>query len=267
MTPREQQISGLLKDGLTYKEIERLTGCDAHNVRKVAIKFGQTYTDEARRRAQLEHVRKTVHDIGAEYVSGYENNKSLITIRLDCGHYANLLWSTVTDAKKWKRSLACDECRRIEREKKEREKELARIKREAQRNTGEQLTYTICPVCGAASYTVSRYCSKKCREKVRRKNKEVRRRIRETAGSHDTDITVASLYRRDGGICWICGEPCDYTDSQETETAFIAGNNYPTIDHVIPLAKGGTHTWDNVKLAHMRCNWMKRDNIIPPVDF
>lgn len=32
------------------------------------------------------------------------------------------------------------------------------------------------------------------------------------------------------------------------------GPDYPTIDHVIPLSKGGSHTWDNVKVACGECN-------------
>ena len=42
---------------------------------------------------------------------------------------------------------------------------------------------------------------------------------------------------------------------------FICGNNYPTIDHVIPLAKGGMHSWDNVRLAHHNCNSIKGDRL------
>lgn len=33
-----------------------------------------------------------------------------------------------------------------------------------------------------------------------------------------------------------------------------------TVDHVIPISKGGTHTWDNVKPAHYKCNIDKADN-------
>lgn len=34
-----------------------------------------------------------------------------------------------------------------------------------------------------------------------------------------------------------------------------------TLDHIIPLSKGGTHTWDNVQLAHMSCNAGKCDRL------
>lgn len=30
-----------------------------------------------------------------------------------------------------------------------------------------------------------------------------------------------------------------------------------TVEHVIPLSKGGTHTWDNVRPAHWKCNMDK----------
>lgn len=32
--------------------------------------------------------------------------------------------------------------------------------------------------------------------------------------------------------------------------------------HVLPVVKGGTHTWDNVQLAHRGCNSSKDDNPI-----
>ena len=30
---------------------------------------------------------------------------------------------------------------------------------------------------------------------------------------------------------------------------------------ISPLAKGGKHSWSNVRLAHFRCNTIKRDNL------
>jgi 5-methylcytosine-specific restriction endonuclease McrA len=43
---------------------------------------------------------------------------------------------------------------------------------------------------------------------------------------------------------------------------FITGDNYPTIDHITPISKGGTHTWDNVGLACKRCNTLKSNNAV-----
>lgn len=33
------------------------------------------------------------------------------------------------------------------------------------------------------------------------------------------------------------------------------------MDHIIPLARGGLHTEDNLQLAHYLCNVLKRDHV------
>jgi hypothetical protein len=58
---------------------------------------------------------------------------------------------------------------------------------------------------------------------------------------------VAFLMKRDQGICGICEE-----DVVDTE-----GPMRPSIDHVIPLARGGLHQVENLQLAHYRCNLSK----------
>ena len=75
-------------------------------------------------------------------------------------------------------------------------------------------------------------------------------------------ITLTKLIKRDKNICHICGEKCNGKDFYYRDNIFIAGEDYPSVDHVKPIAKGGTHTWDNVKLAHRRCNSEKRDKLI-----
>ena len=76
------------------------------------------------------------------------------------------------------------------------------------------------------------------------------------------DNTLEKLYKRDNGICKICGHKCDYTDYYIDENGtYIAGNNYPSIDHIKPISKGGCHTWENVQLAHRICNTIKNDKV------
>lgn len=53
-------------------------------------------------------------------------------------------------------------------------------------------------------------------------------------------ISRAKLVERDGGICHLCGLP--------------VAEGEVSVDHLIPISKGGGHTWDNVALAHTRCN-------------
>lgn len=74
---------------------------------------------------------------------------------------------------------------------------------------------------------------------------------------YDNSITLKSVITRYDGICQICGKPVDLSD---IENGHIK-RNYPTVDHIIPLSKGGTHTWGNIQLAHMACNSGKCDRL------
>lgn len=79
-----------------------------------------------------------------------------------------------------------------------------------------------------------------------------RQRI-EAAGfgaEYEDGITLKRVMIRDGGICKLCGKPVDITDRNGKGI----GNKYPTVDHIIPIDNGGSHTWKNVQLAHMICN-------------
>lgn len=78
----------------------------------------------------------------------------------------------------------------------------------------------------------------------------------------DNDITIEALYNRSTGICALCGGYCDFNDYVYRGTTFIAGNHYPSIDHIVPISKGGSHTWDNVQLAHKQCNSIKSDKTL-----
>ena len=74
----------------------------------------------------------------------------------------------------------------------------------------------------------------------------------------DPSITLDRLRQRDNDICQICGEVVDVSDKTDKHI----GARYPSCDHIIPLSKGGTHTWNNVQLAHMGCNSGKCNRII-----
>jgi 5-methylcytosine-specific restriction endonuclease McrA len=53
-----------------------------------------------------------------------------------------------------------------------------------------------------------------------------------------------AVFARDGGRCQYCGDAAD------------------SIDHVLPRAKGGPHTWENVVAACRPCNVRKRDRLL-----
>lgn len=77
----------------------------------------------------------------------------------------------------------------------------------------------------------------------------------------DSGIHWTTVAARDGMQCYICGELCDPTDKSVHNGSHRNGLTYPTVDHVWPRVRGGTDTWDNVRLAHAACNSSKCDAI------
>lgn len=77
-----------------------------------------------------------------------------------------------------------------------------------------------------------------------------RRAHRLNAKGVDKTISIASLCERDDWRCHICG--CKIEKNKRKDASMG-----PSIDHVIPLSKGGSHTWQNVRIAHRSCNSRK----------
>src|SRR5699024_12249311 len=75
-------------------------------------------------------------------------------------------------------------------------------------------------------------------------------------------IDLDGLIQRDGGVCYVCGKEGD--ERRKFRRGHPRGDmrNYPTIDHVVPLSRGGEHVWENVKLAHHSCNTKKGGRIV-----
>ena len=97
------------------------------------------------------------------------------------------------------------------------------------------------------------YCSDKCRHKGHKTGKHIER-AKLHGCEWESGVTLSKLLKRDGLRCALCGELCDPND---TSWGNGSGPLYPSMDHKIPLAKGGTHTWDNVQVAHLICNSFK----------
>jgi 5-methylcytosine-specific restriction endonuclease McrA len=124
----------------------------------------------------------------------------------------------------------------------------------------------VCAYCGTVfhnEYPSAKYCSDKCRRKAHDKRRikakpragSIRKRCRKYGVYYDPSVTSAKVFERDGYICQICGKP---TDPSDTSWGII-GPNAPTVDHIVALKNGGTHTWGNVQCAHAICNSYKRD--------
>ena len=219
----------------------------------------------------IENVKRIISERaeGFEYAGNYTGSDGHVDLKCKkCGHIHTHRWHSI----RLKGATVCPNCQKIEQQEREAEAER---KREEQRinaerkKRGEQAIKLLkhakrihrCPVCGTITDKKA-YCSQKCCAKANEARKDANRRKKIKNALIDKDISLEKLYKRDNGICSICGGKCDWSDHQYRGRYFIVGKTYPSIDHVIPLAKGGTHSWDNVKLAHLSCNSAKGASLV-----
>ena len=98
-----------------------------------------------------------------------------------------------------------------------------------------------CPECDVVFSTRHRgrlYCSKRC-------GRRVSKRARRAGGT--MHLLLANVGDRDLWTCHLCGLFVD--------RALVVPSPFaPTMDHVIPVSRGGLHTYGNVRLAHFSCN-------------
>jgi 5-methylcytosine-specific restriction endonuclease McrA len=77
------------------------------------------------------------------------------------------------------------------------------------------------------------------------------RHKRRTLQSNGELIDLYELAERDQWQCKLCNEPISKDAKHYKGNLHLQG---PSLDHIIPVSLGGTHTWDNVQLAHFYCN-------------
>lgn len=249
----------------------------------------QNCADEARRTRNRERWRKQniiPNDIewiknkvpeGWEYIGGYKNGNpnSIIQLRCkDCGYVKEIV---IKVAKRFE-VLNCDNCwvdprnkygtqddwLKAKRPMWDKQIEETRKRKEAERLA--KIETKECTECGKEFETHIKNkvtCSKECsRKRANRLRSDYHSNRYNEDNYIDRDISLERLYQRDEGICYICGGACDYEDySVDGNGYFTAGPNYPSIDHILPIARGGMHSWDNVKLAHHYCNSLKVDQL------
>lgn len=153
-------------------------------------------------------------------------------------------------------NLRCEHCA----EEMAKQEELQRLIN-VLRNAVESKTPKTCECCGSVYYSPyfnQKYCSDRCRRKRKKsyRVKGYRSRAKKYKVPYVPGITLNAVANRDKGICQLCGKPVDWSDNTWGDSF---GAMYPTIDHIVAMANGGGHTWDNVQLAHAICNSYKRD--------
>lgn len=73
------------------------------------------------------------------------------------------------------------------------------------------------------------------------------------------DIDHLTLFHLHGWMCFCCKEPID--PKRRFPDPYAA-----TVEHIVPLSKGGDHTWDNVAASHAACNFSRGDCIEDGLD-
>lgn len=63
-------------------------------------------------------------------------------------------------------------------------------------------------------------------------------------------VQLSDVIDRDGVCCRLCGDPVDLRLKHPDPMS-------KSMDHVVPLSRGGRHELANVQLAHLVCNMRK----------
>ena len=262
------------KERAEVREAMKAYKAEGHTMAEVADKFGYTkgyvqrickgiapqqsqpevyrnqYTNGAFDREA--NARKYVERIdGYEYAGNFTGVDGYVDIRCKkCGSVQRKSMTTIRHGRK----PFCYTCIDNGRAQKKAEKEKA-IKAERARRKCDRLsvkraiqpTFKVCPICNNIFMGNNTYCSSKCRENNKWRMKDGYRYL----------FPLNEVYERDNGICYLCGEKCDWNDYKEQDGVVIYGNMYPSRDHIVPKSKGGKNTWSNIRLAHRICNSLK----------
>lgn len=68
-------------------------------------------------------------------------------------------------------------------------------------------------------------------------------------------INHLAVFEFHNWICVICGSSID-------KNIRFPDENAATLEHIVPLSRGGKHEWSNVAPAHAKCNYDKDDKMM-----
>ena len=197
-----------------------------------------------------------------EYVSGYEHSEKPVILRCKkCGYEFERTAQIVRHNK----NLTCNNCVEIKRNNK---KYIQQLIIQYENNKKKKLKEESKALREFKKYLKSntlyikhcKYCGKEIINK--QNNKIICSQCYKKYNKKHSTKSLKALYKRDNGICYLCGCKCNYEDYIIKNGTIICGDYYPSIEHVIPISKGGTDNWDNIRLAHRKCNNKKGNKLI-----
>ena len=267
----KDSVEDLRRQGKTYSDIALEFGVDKETVEHFCQRRGLRYSDlgqkQPRNNKDPWNKRKTLTDWNKRCFDLTGGKFELIDHELlPSGEQRLLVRCVKCGSKKEISSISlrsggikCTPCQKEHtRRRHESDKQIREWKKNYERGRVlVQMEMSFCK-CGRL-LPFGRMVCDECKRKTARQRErrtEQKRRLRAQA-EFDKSITLEKLYERDHGVCYLCNKTCDWSDFQRINGNFIVGGSYPTVEHVKALCHGGTHTWDNVKLACHACNSKK----------
>lgn len=117
-----------------------------------------------------------------------------------------------------------------------------------------KVTY-YCHTCGAILAPKAKYCGKACWPSVVNPKPVKYKYKRHTPlYYHHTDPRCSPVrlmvFERDNWTCMLCHTRVD-------PAARYPNPQAPSLDHITPVALGGSDDWTNLQTSHLGCNWRK----------
>ena len=135
-------------------------------------------------------------------------------------------------------------------------------------HNGYQLHYRrkepACEPCKTAAYEYIKQKQKNNPKRKAAKNRQKSRRRAKQRGNGYERYTLQQVLELYGTTCYICNTEIDMEAPRN-----CTGDNWQNglhIDHVIPIAKGGSDLLVNVRPAHAMCNVRKNAKEAPAQD-
>lgn len=95
-------------------------------------------------------------------------------------------------------------------------------------------------------------CSRRDRWRVANVKHGIQRRLVEKQAL--SPVKRQFVYSRDKWVCQLCLAPVD-------PLLRFPHRMSASLDHIVPISRGGAHTADNVQLAHLTCNCQKHNTV------
>ena len=154
---------------------------------------------------------------------------------------------------RWDRRLplCSQECRNTDSKNKYYENREVILKQMREEYEPKPKTERLCIQCGNPFFGRNRdvHCSDICRQKTKR-GMEAKRRAKK-AGVYYEPVDPLKVFKRDGWRCQLCGKKL------KPKHRGTIRDDAPELDHIIPWAQGGEHSYRNTQCACRKCNQEK----------